>query len=400
MKGIDVSSWDGWNGSSFTRYNTESCYYDSDFVIVKTTEGTGYVNPYADPVITRVQNDGKLMGFYHYANGKDATSEADYFYDNCQGYFGHGIPVLDWEAGSNRSWGSTSWAREWCERVHERSGVWPMIYVQASAIWQVANCSDICALWVAGYPDMRNSWNVPNFMYSTSPWDAYTLWQYTSGGSTDRNVANIDAAGWNRIVAGDNNGGVSTAVPQDGTTYPGMWIKNSVGSWWYKHNDGGYSTDNFEQVQGLWYYFDENGYLKAGWIIHDGKYYYMNEAHDGSYGAMKSGWQEINGAQYHFSEEHDGTFGQMTVGWWTNPENGNQYHFHELHDGAFGTMDRSQMISGYYLNEFGYHAIDDFSFVPEKGLIYSGKDGLVVRNAELVVKTDDFGVMKVVEVRR
>lgn len=382
IKGIDVSSWDGWDGSCFTRSNTESCYYDSDFVIVKTTEGTNYVNPYADPVISRVQNDGKLMGFYHYANGKDATSEADYFYDNCVGYFGHGIPVLDWEGGSNRSWGSTDWAREWCNRVHERSGIWPMIYVQASAIWQVANCSDVCALWVAGYPDLRNSWDKPDFIYDVSPWQTYTVWQYTSGGNTDRNVGNLDANGWNAIATAGHIADTSHDT----------WIQNATG-WWYRHADGSYTTNNFECIQGTWYYFDNSGYLKGGWVCHDNKYYYMHDKHDGNFGALKSGWQTIDGEKYHFSEIHDGSFGQMTVGWWTDPSNGKIYHFNENNDGTYGKMDHGKIVSYRYLTDDGTCAIETFSFIPGTGLIYSDKNGDIVRNSAISLSADNSGII-------
>ena len=148
MRGIDVSSW---NGQPFNAA-TEAAYNGSDFVIAKATQGTSYINPACDYAIQRAIKDGKLWGFYHYAGGGDPVAEADFFIKNTQNYFKHGIPCLDWEAEQNGKWGSTTWCRAFANRIHERTGVWPMIYVQASAVWQAANCANDCALWVAGYP--------------------------------------------------------------------------------------------------------------------------------------------------------------------------------------------------------------------------------------------------------
>lgn len=222
LKGIDVSSWNGWPFNAVT----ESAYKDSDFVIAKATEGTGYVNPYCDPAIQRAKKDGKLWGFYHYANGGDAKIEAEYFYRNCRGYFGHGIPVLDWEAGGNRAWGSNSWCRRFVDRIHELTGVWPMIYVQASAIGQCASCAKDCALWIAGYPDLRNSWSVPAFPYGTGAWKTYTIWQYTSGGGIDRNVAQLTKDAWGKIASGGK--AATPAKPARWTLH--MWQSNGANS--------------------------------------------------------------------------------------------------------------------------------------------------------------------------
>ena len=63
MKGIDVSSHNGWPFNNVT----ETAYQASDFLIAKVTQGTGYINPYGDRAIQRAIADGKPFGFYHYA---------------------------------------------------------------------------------------------------------------------------------------------------------------------------------------------------------------------------------------------------------------------------------------------------------------------------------------------
>ena len=196
MRVIDVSNWNGWPFNTVT----ENAFADASGVIVKATEGTGYTNPLCDSQYQYAKKHGKKLGVYHYANGGSASAEARYFYNAIKGYIGEAIPCLDWESGSNSSWGSTSWALNFCTEFHNLSGVWPMIYVQASAVWQVATCSKHCALWIAGYPTNAASWTVPSFPYSTSPWSGYTLWQFSSGGGIDRNISNVGASGWDKLA--------------------------------------------------------------------------------------------------------------------------------------------------------------------------------------------------------
>ena len=98
MNGIDVSNWQaGLNISDV------AC----DFVIAKATEGLNFVDKYCDKFIQQAIKLGKPFGFYHFARPtNDAVREAEYFYNNCRGYFGKGIPILDWESGntSNVAW--------------------------------------------------------------------------------------------------------------------------------------------------------------------------------------------------------------------------------------------------------------------------------------------------------
>lgn len=203
IKGIDVSSHDNFNGSEF-KANTENCYRDSDFVIVKATQGVTYVHKQCDAIINRCKADGKLWGFYHYAGGNDPIAEAEFFYAKCRGYFGYGIPCLDWEAIQNKAWGDSNWCRKFVDKIHELAGVWCLIYVQASARSQAANCADDCGLWLAGYPDNRNSWDIPNFRYGCSPWETYTIWQYSSSAEqTDRNVSPLTREQWAAIAKGE-----------------------------------------------------------------------------------------------------------------------------------------------------------------------------------------------------
>jgi GH25 family lysozyme M1 (1,4-beta-N-acetylmuramidase)/LysM repeat protein len=221
LKVIDVYS-----GSGVDIVNST----DADAVIVKISQGTGYVSPVANAQYAAAKAKGKLLGIYHYAGGGDPVAEANYFYANAKNYFGEAIPALDWEAYQNSSWGSTSWARKFVDRIHELSGVWPIIYVQASAINQVANCANDCGLWVAGYPTDNNSWDVPAFTYNISPWKAYTLWQFSSsGGRLDRSVAAVDANGWKAIARGSGKAPSPAPAPApSGYSTNGKTLDNMI----------------------------------------------------------------------------------------------------------------------------------------------------------------------------
>lgn len=200
LKGIDVSSHNGWPYNAVTA----KAYKESDFVIVKATQGTGYVYSNFQAAMAKAKADGKLMGMYHYAGNGNALDEATHFWNVVQSWNRISIPVLDFERYQNeRNWNDTLWAKRFCEEYHRLSGVWPMVYVQASAIARVSICSSCCALWVAGYPTSKDvGWAYPRMNYPVSPWATWTVWQYTSTGGVDRNVAQLTAESWAKVASG------------------------------------------------------------------------------------------------------------------------------------------------------------------------------------------------------
>lgn len=176
----------------------------AEAVIVKATEGTGYVNPYCDGDYQQAKKDGKARGVYHYAKGGDPRAEAEYFYTHTKGYVRDAIPCLDWESGGNAAWGDTSWCRRFVDRYHELTGVWPMIYIQGSAISQAASCASDCALWVAYYPTNDYGWANEQYGYDAArypigPWKTITIWQFGSN-PIDCNVGYLDSAAWASIA--------------------------------------------------------------------------------------------------------------------------------------------------------------------------------------------------------
>ena len=72
----------------------------------------------------------------------------------------------------------------------------------------------------------------------------------------------------------------------------GIWIA-SGNRWWYRHNDGSYTRNNWELIGGQWYYFDEEGWMVTGWRLVNGRWYYLDHS-----GKMLTGWQWVDGKCY------------------------------------------------------------------------------------------------------
>ena len=196
LKGIDIS---------WYQRDINLARVASDFVIIKATGGHGEVNSACDPAYQSAKALGKLRGIYHYYSdgygGQDPIKEADWFVDNCSGYVGDAILVLDWERGGNDFVGDVSKAKAWLDHVFARTGVRPMIYMSLSLIQELDWSSVVNAgygLWCACY--VNNS--TPIYNYSMDPnrdpnpkWDGNVndvLWQFTSSGRIDGYGANLD----------------------------------------------------------------------------------------------------------------------------------------------------------------------------------------------------------------
>lgn len=170
--------------------------------IFKATEGTGFVDSTCDGFVQAAKGAGMLWGFYHFAGDGLAGVEADYFVENCMGYFGEGIPVLDWEGNQN-----VAWVNAFVRRVYERTGVWPWIYANPWRFNQ-GGVEPNCARWVASYPAVTS----PTFSQAAT-WDCpeadgnVVAWQFCSDGAIggkyiDCSLFYGDEAAWKAYAKG------------------------------------------------------------------------------------------------------------------------------------------------------------------------------------------------------
>ena len=181
-------------------------------------------------------------------------------------------------------------------------------------------------------------------------------------------------------------------VDSNGLYTPAQWIYN--GKWWYRHSDGSYTKNDFEDINGQTYYFDGNGYMvtgwrqiKSDWYLFNGSGVMVKNSWSGNYYLEKDGkmakskwvgthyvdsngvWQQdrwiyngrwwyrygdgsyprnkfdvINNNVYYFDNG-----GYMLTGW--QVINGNWYYF----DGS-GIMAKSRWIGNYYVGNDGIMA--------------------------------------------
>ena len=262
-------------------------------VIVKATQGTSYVNPRCNHQYELAGQLGKLRGLYHYAGGGNPEAEAQYFINNIKNYVGKAVLILDWESYQNASWGNSNWSLRFVTEVHRLTGVWPLIYVQESALWQVANCASKCGVWVAKYASMNwNSWTLPDMSVSSGAFACLTGWQFT-GGDMDRSIFYLDANAWNKIASGDDT--IANQVTNG-------FVQNN-GQWQYFENNIAVKNA-WRLVDKLWYYLDGSGNLESGWQKINDKWYFLNDQHDGTFGAAKTGWNQINNRWYYMDKDN------------------------------------------------------------------------------------------------
>lgn len=202
--GIDVSSHQG-------NINTGGMFDAGkiDFVISKATEGCTYVNPYCDAVMQSAITRNKPCGVYHFARRNDALAEAQHFVNNCKGYIGKAIPILDYEADALNN--GVSWALTWLKEVERLWGVKPMIYMSLSVTkkynWQPV-VDNNNGLWMAQY---NSSASDPGY------WDFLAMWQYTSSGHVSGYSGNLDCnyfygdvGAWNKYADSSATSGGSS----------------------------------------------------------------------------------------------------------------------------------------------------------------------------------------------
>lgn len=86
----------------------------------------------------------------------------------------------------------------------------------------------------------------------------------------------------------------------------GSWIQSS-GRWWYRHNNGSYTSNGWELINGKWYHFDRSGWMQTGWVKSSGSWYYLNNSGD-----MQIGWAKVGNSWYYLNGS-----GAMQTGWFT-----------------------------------------------------------------------------------
>lgn len=184
MRGIDISSWQ--EGIDLARVIRDNAL---EFVVVKATEGCAFVETTCDDFIETCKAAGICWGFYHFAGHNEPEAEADYFFNACSGYFGHGVPVLDVEGGQ-----SGKWVQRFVDRLHALTGVYPIIYMSTGYVEEMdeTQVPSTCGLWAAQYPYYAHGFDDLTFDDTIGPWSFAAMWQFTSEGHLSGYAGNLD----------------------------------------------------------------------------------------------------------------------------------------------------------------------------------------------------------------
>lgn len=179
--GVDVSAYQGTDMSGYARAGARFC-------IVKTTEGTGWVNDKAAAQIRSAKANGMMVMGYHYAHSGGSVSaarnEANYAISHARSM---GVPArsylaMDFEsdASGNRQ-ANTDAAIAFMQTVRN-AGYLPLFYSGAAYMNAHFDTNQIIqkfpgSLWVASYKVLGRQ-DSPDFNYFPSR-NGIAIWQFT-----------------------------------------------------------------------------------------------------------------------------------------------------------------------------------------------------------------------------
>lgn len=169
VNGIDVASYQS------SDYGTKGL----DFVVVKATEGSGYVNPKHAGQVATARAHGLVVGHYHFARPGPVSAQADHFLAHAGARAGEFL-ALDWEDTGVSNKDKDAWLRHVRAKAPEHRVV---LYCNRD-FWLHRDTTSYCAdgLWIAdpsapkGHPRVKHPW---------------LFHQYSEAGGLDHDVGNF-----------------------------------------------------------------------------------------------------------------------------------------------------------------------------------------------------------------
>lgn len=184
--------------------NIKAC--PADAIIIKISEGTGYLNPLRKEWTRSIIANNKKLGFYHFLLPGNIKGQADYFIKEIEPYIGQAMLFADVES-SKYGHATPAEAKQFMDYVYNKTGVKPLLYTNVSDL----NSYDFSAiakadygLWLAQYNDMRlhTGFNPGIKIYGhVRFWKIVALHQYSSTTRITGFSGNIDVS----VFAGDRS---------------------------------------------------------------------------------------------------------------------------------------------------------------------------------------------------
>lgn len=201
-------------------------------IIIKATEGTGYINPTFRAQANATLASGKKLGLYHFIHGGNGVAQADYFVGQIKPYIGKAMLVLDFEStpGSNaRSNAMVAQGRAFLDRVVALTGVRPVVYTNTDFEQHLDWSAVVRAnygLWIAQYNTTAaiSGFRPHAYGYKLIHWPSLVMYQYhdntrISGyaGGLDASIFYGDRSIWDKYA---NPSGKATAAPKSAPAKP------------------------------------------------------------------------------------------------------------------------------------------------------------------------------------
>jgi GH25 family lysozyme M1 (1,4-beta-N-acetylmuramidase) len=186
--GNDISRWQGDVNYDVFKDNTQ-------FVLIKSSEGNGYTDPKFIRNQAESRRVGLPLGYYHFARpdlGNTPEAEADYFLKVIGSPVEGEVYVLDYEPASNPG-DAVAWCKKFLDRVLEKTGTKPLIYLNQSQVksfdWQPVIDAGF-GLWIAAYTYDPNKNDVEIGKWPFAAIQQWTNKQQVPGvsGNVDGNV--------------------------------------------------------------------------------------------------------------------------------------------------------------------------------------------------------------------
>jgi len=178
LKGIDLSHW-----NKITSYDLPV-----DFVILKATQGNGYVDPTYHERVEEFRKRGFQVGHYAFADG--TKHEAEHFLKTVD-YKKGDIVALDYEIHLANP---VDWCLDWLIKVEKELGTKALIYLNVSTV-DSYNWTPVInkgyGLWLADYSDL---------IARTGQWDDCVIRQETSKGKIKGIIGNVDIDFANKLT--------------------------------------------------------------------------------------------------------------------------------------------------------------------------------------------------------
>ena len=340
-------------------------------VIVKVSQGRGYLNPAASNQIRNAIQAGLKVAVYHYAtfnNSGSGWNEGNHMAD-CLRKLGLGSNTLifaDMEDratlnnqvknGLNSFWSALNNAGY---RNHA-------VYVYAGYMYRDAVVSTVgrSRTWLAQYPFTPSRGG-----YYERQWrnQGYGAWQFASTSRMPWNwwFGNLD-------LSTDFNGLLTNAPSISASN---GWVGN-------KYYVNGTAVTGQRQINGKWYLFGSDGSMKTGlqWVADQNKtcYYASNGQmqygsqrignyycyFDPSTGSMHLGWLTLNGKKYYYDKNGHKVFGEQTI-------DGSKCLF-DKNTGALKSQSKPNVIVK-PVNSNGWKTVNGKTFYYSKGKAVTGQ---------------------------